>query len=158
MAFAAVIAAIGIGIKALNDYADKQRNKDKYALENATKAAEELKNQYNELKSAYEEFKDTINGYEDIKNGLNDITKGTQEYRDSIREDNEKALQLIKSHKELSGQYSINEDGLIVFKQNALENAQNAQSKKVAQAQAASYGAEAAKLEAENQYNQTGSQ
>jgi hypothetical protein len=47
-----------------------------------------------------------VSGYESAKQGLDDLTKGTTEYKQAVMEANEKALELIKTNKNLS--YTIN--------------------------------------------------
>lgn len=132
----AVVAAIGLIVAAvklsINAY-----NADANAAKEAAAAAEEAAKAFEEAQTAYENFKSSMEGYEDAVDGLKELTKGTVEYKEQLMKANEEALKLIKSQDLMYGRdYDYTKDGLIEFKDGALERAKEKEYQQMESAQA----------------------
>lgn len=132
---AAVVAAAA-AIKAASDF----YNRFEIAAKKARETADALNESYEQVKSTESEFRDNIKKYNEGVEGLEKLTRGTDEYKEAVRQANESALALIKTHKNLA--YEINADGLIVIDEGSLLAAQHDSVRKEARALAASLAAE----------------
>ena len=154
-ALVALVAVIGVvvgvakGLSAL-------WNADANAAAKAAEAASQLKDKYNETRQAYEDLKSSITDHENAVESIKDLERGTLEWRDAIRDANTQALELIDTLDLVQGQdYYIDKDGLIQFKDGVLEEAMEAESQKVNQAQANSIMADQTARNAQIKSDQT---
>lgn len=106
----AVVAVVWLAVKAHNADAEAAK-KAAEAYKEAAKAAEEAK-------AAYEELANTMSEYKELADGIKELDESTQEYKDSLEQANEKAMDLIKSNKELAQYAKRNDQGLITFEGN----------------------------------------
>lgn len=143
----AAIVAAAAAIKAASDY----YNRFEIAAQKARETADALSEAYEETKSTESEFRDNISKYEDGVDGLKKLTKGTDEYKEAVRQANETALALLKTHKNL--RYEIGDDGLIKIDEASLLSAQRKSLEReavaFASAQAAEQEYDNARLEAD---------
>ena len=134
--------------------ADKAWNKTKYEAEAAAEASKLANEEFSKAKESYDAFKDSVSKYSEATSALNDLEKGTVEYREKVLEANEAALKLIQTIDGLS--YSINaETKLIELNEEAWEDAQEAQLKKMESAQAYAAFANQRSQDAQLAYEQT---
>ena len=115
----AAIAAIVIGIKKWkeeNPTLEEQLKRQNEELEKATDRA-------NAAKEAYENLKNTITNYEDAVKSLEELTEGTKEFEEALKKANAEARKLIEEYN-IEGAY-INEQGLLVFPEESLDNAES---------------------------------
>lgn len=124
IAAAAMIALIYAAVKAQNAEAE--------AAARASQNLENLTNRYAELTEAVKAFKDEASNYDEAVEALKDLEKGSEEYKNKLEEANKAAKDLIETYK-LFGEYSIDNNGLIVFNEGALEDAQSELEKQTAQ-------------------------
>lgn len=115
-AVAAVVAIVYLLVKAYNHDADaaKKAEAEQRKLANTAKSAND----------AFRQLKDTITSYSDAVDGLKDLTKGTEEYTAAVEAANEKAQELADSNAELAAKMYRGNDGLLKFRDNALEDYQ----------------------------------
>lgn len=120
----AVIGAVAAGIYLLVNKYNEAENATKRATEQAKIAAE----QYEKVKTKYDELKKSLEDYEDARDAIKYLVEGTDEWKESIVEANDKALELIDTYDELQGKYHYNADTkLIEFDEGALEDLKNNQ-------------------------------
>ena len=140
VAASVAIAAVAIS-KAIDYY-----HRHEAAADRAAESAARLAESYNEVKEAETAFRDSVSSYESAKEGLDQLTKGTTEYKEAVMQANEKALELLKTNKDLS--YTIDKDtGLIEIDEEELAKAEEASLHKEKMAQ---YSALAAEQNAKN--------
>lgn len=112
--YVAIVAAV-VGVTWL---AVKAYNADAEAAKKAAEAHREAAEAAQEAKAAYEELADTISEYKELVDGIEELDRSTQEYKDSLEQANEKAMELIRSNKELAQYAKRNDQGLITFEGN----------------------------------------
>ena len=115
-----VVAAVGALVIA---YQQAQKNSPEGKLKALTEKAEESQKAADEAKQSYEGLKDTIEGYDGAIQKIEELTKGTKEFKDAVEEANTKARELIETYGIASGFY-IDENGIIRFEENVLEDAE----------------------------------
>lgn len=113
----------------------KAYNADKEAAEKAAKKTEELTERYKEIKDANEKFTSSLSGYKDAVKNMQQLDKKTVEYKKALIEANEKALDLLKTNKELAKYAQRDKDGLITFSEQGLNQIEKEQTYKLLQAQ-----------------------
>lgn len=117
----AAIAALVIIIKKIQEW----RDRDNVAAEKAAENAKVLKERYNETKEAYEKMISSMEEYQTARDGLDSLVEGTDEFKDALKEANDKALELIKTYGLIRGQdYEVN-NGRINIYDSALEKKKN---------------------------------
>lgn len=124
---AAAIAATAIAVYSLV----KAYNAEAEALEKANESLERQTEITSRLREEHKALQELIEGYEEAYNSINNLKKGTEEYSQAIAQANEKAVELIETLG-LFGQWEYGEDGLIVIKQDAVQNAYDQKTKDVA--------------------------
>ena len=129
------IAAIGIALGLVigtiyltNRAITKQNRK----LEEMKEKSAELKEEADKTKNAYTELNNTISDYRDGLSAINELAKGTEEFGNAIEESNSKAKDLIETLG-LFGEYDIDENGIIIIHDEALEQARKEQREKAVQ-------------------------
>lgn len=140
---AVVAGAITLAVAQYNSY--------ETAAKNAAEAEKMLNEELDQTKEEYSQFTSLQTGYEDAINKTKELTKGTAEYNEALLNANEQAMQLIEKY-DLMGQYHF-ENGVIVFDEGALEEAQQKQLEKLANAQANSYMGSIATSQAQGEAN-----
>lgn len=115
----AVVAAIGV-LTAAVVLGTKAWNADAEAAKKATEASKALGDEYKQTKAAYEELKQSIADYKDAQTAIDELTVGTEEWRDAIRDANDKVLELIQNYPILA-KYMSNENGRLVISDEGLE-------------------------------------
>ena len=130
---AAVAAAVAIVIGTVS-LAISQFNEDANNAQNAAEMAGVLATEFQNVKSSYENFASSIQSYKDLEGSLDGLTKGTLEYQEALFNANNEALNLINTHSELAGQYTM-ENGVIKFNDGALEEVQQAELERMNQMQ-----------------------
>lgn len=127
----AIAAAVGllIGIIYLGNRAITKQNRK---LEEMKEKSAELKEEADETKNAYTELNNTISDYKDGLTAINELEKGTEEFGNAIEESNSKAKDLIETLG-LFGEYDIDENGIIIIHDEALEEARKKQRDEAAQ-------------------------
>ena len=148
----AVVVAIAAVSFALYESA-KAYDADANAAKGTADTVEKLTDRYNELTTTVEEFKSAVSDYEDAVNGLNKLDKQTQEYADALEDANKKAQDLVETYN-LWGQ-TYKENGLIKFKDGALEAAQEDKENKARSTENALYGAKISNNQAQLELNKT---
>ncbi len=152
LALAAAIAAVILVAKGIAYI----WNADSRAAEQAAEAASRLKDKFNETQQAYNDLKSTIEDHESAVESIKDLERGTLEWRDAIRDANTQALELINTLGLVKDEdYTIDKDGLIQFKDGVIEEALEAESQKVNQAQANSIMADQTAKNAQLKSDQT---
>lgn len=144
----AVAAAVAIYVAAIN----AQVNADKAAAEAAREKADSLKDAYEETQKAAEDLKTTIEDYSKAIDSIDALDKTTREYKEAIIEANEKALELLKTNKELAKYASRNDDGLIIISDEGLDALLDKQLQNVASVQLEYLKAESDSLMADLEY------
>lgn len=136
---AIVAASVAIAAVAISKASEYYHRHETAAL-SAAEAANRLAESYNKVKEAETTFRDNISGYENAKEGLDQLIKGTTEYKQAVMDANAKALELLKTNKDLS--YTINKDtGLIEIDKEQLAKAEEESLHKEKMAQYASLAA-----------------
>lgn len=146
------VAILGITAYALYQAA-KAYDADANAAKGTADTVEKLTDRYNELTTTVEEFKSAVSDYEDAVNGLDKLDKQTQEYADALEDANKKAQDLVETYN-LWGQ-TYKENGLIKFKDGALEAAQEDKENKTRSTENALYGAKISNNQAQLELNKT---
>lgn len=123
---AAAVAAMIIGgvFTAISIGSSGQQSESEKKEEALGESVNQLTAELDKAKEAAEGFKEATSDYTESENAINKLTKGTQEYSDAIQEANEKARELIDQYGLLSDQYYVDDRGVIVIKQEALEEKQ----------------------------------
>ena len=134
--YAALALAIG-AVVAIGKVLYDAYHKDAEGAKQAAEQAKVLTERYNKLKTAAEELNDAIADYQDARDALGELEKGTDEYAEALENANQKARDLIETYG-LWDQYEY-KDGLITFKDGALEQAQQKADDAATQAQAQMY-------------------
>ena len=113
-------AVVGVGYLIYEDF-----NKAKKASEQAAKAAQDAKKNYDELKESFKNLTSSISDYKDAKTALNELTTGTEEWRDAVNDLNDKVLQLIENFPELANYLERTEDGILSINQKGFDEVTN---------------------------------
>lgn len=113
-------AVVGVGYLIYEDF-----NKAKKASEQAAKAAQDAKKNYDELKESFKNLTSSISDYKDAKTALNELTTGTEEWRDAVNDLNDKVLQLIENFPELANYLERTEDGILSINQEGFDEVTN---------------------------------
>lgn len=129
--YIAVIAAIGTAIYGVV----KAYNADADAAKESAIQTQKLKDAYQETKQAADNFKSTLNDYNSAVDNIRTLTAGTDEYKTAIIEANEKAIDLLKTNKDLAKYAYTDENGLISFTKEGRDKILQEQYEKVASAQ-----------------------
>lgn len=117
---AGIGAVVGVGYLIYEDF-----NKAKKASEQAAKAAQDAKKNYDELKESFKNLTSSISDYKDAKTALNELTTGTEEWRDAVNDLNDKVLQLIENFPELANYLERTEDGILSINQEGFDEVTN---------------------------------
>ena len=144
---AAGIAIIAGGIA----WGVNQAKKAEKAVEKAKERVKELQGVLDTVKSTYDDFMSKTQAYESAKSGIDSLTKGTKEYQEAVFKANQAAMDLLATHKNLK--YEV-KDGLIVFDETSLANAERAQKDALARTQASKYAADQSLIAAETNLQQ----
>ena len=140
--FAGLVAIIGLavaGVKTLND----KLHEDSIAAKEAAEHADLMAEKYNKLAEEANKFKESVSNYDTAVESLKKLEKGTDEYKDAITKANEEAQKLIELYGLWDKVKGYDENGLIVFKDNAL---QEVQAEKDTAANNAKWEADAARI------------
>lgn len=113
-------AVVGVGYLIYKDF-----NKAKEAAEQAAKAAQGAKRNYDNLKESFKNLTSAITDYKDAKTALNELTTGTEEWRDAVNDLNDKVLQLIENFPELANYLERTEDGILSINQEGFDEITN---------------------------------
>ena len=115
------------------------------------KLVQENEEAFTNAKNAAEELKNTINGYDSAVDKLSDLKKGTKEYEEALKEANAAAEELIEKYG-LFDQYEV-KDGVITFKDGALDKLQAEQDAETAGAKSKLYASKIMQSEAQQNYD-----
>lgn len=146
----AIAAAIALTTVVIYE-AVKAANASKKAMEDASHAVEQLTTYYEEAKTAAEDLKSAISDWDEQVDALDDLIKGTDEYKEALEKANDQARELIETYG-LYSKFHYDENGLIVFDEGALEEAQAKADAEAQAAQSALYGAKAQAAKTSNDY------
>lgn len=141
-AVAGVIAAISVGVVLLYD--NWKKNDPGEQLKQTKEAAEGLKKQVDEAKSAADELASSFDNYKNARKQLEECTKGTQEWEEALRGVNSAALEVLDNlpsdmtAEEIRDLYSRDENGMIKFDEDKMNNVQEEAQNRVDKAQFAS--------------------
>ena len=127
-AIAALVAIVWLAVKAFEAWKASTPEGKLAAAKEAAAAAGEA---FERAKTAAEELKTTIEEYDTAIDKLKGLTKGTLEYEEAVMTANEAAMKLIQSSDALTGKYYIDQEGIIRFNSDALDEAQKEQQKVV---------------------------
>lgn len=148
-AIVAIIGLVTVGIKALSD----AYNADAKAAQQAAEAAQEAKKAFGDAKTAADSLKTTISDYTDALSQLKDLKSGTEEYTEALETANTKAKELIETFGLYDEAYTQN--GMILFKDNSLENLQARADSAVKAAEAQKYSTQISANQAKLRSDQT---
>ena len=148
-AIVAIIGLVTVGIKALSD----AYNADAIAAQQAAEAAQEAKKAFGDAKTAADNLKTTISDYTDALSQLKDLKSGTEEYTEALESANAKAKELIETFGLYDEAYTQN--GMILFKDNSLENLQARADSAVRAAEAQRYSTQISANQAKLRSDQT---
>lgn len=148
-AIVAIIGLVTVGIKALSD----AYNADAKAAQQAAEAAQEAKKAFGDAKTAADNLKTTISDYTDALSQLKDLKSGTEEYTKALETANTKAKELIETFGLYDEAYTQN--GMILFKDNSLENLQARADSAVKAAEAQKYSTQISANQAKLRSDQT---
>ena len=148
-AIVAIIGLVTVGIKALSD----AYNTDAKAAQQAAEAAQEAKKAFGDAKTAADNLKTTISDYTDALSQLKDLKSGTEEYTKALETANTKAKELIETFGLYDEAYTQN--GMILFKDNSLENLQARADSAVKAAEAQKYSTQISANQAKLRSDQT---
>lgn len=148
-AIVAIIGLVTVGIKALSD----AYNADAIAAQQAAEAAQEAKKAFGDAKTAADNLKTTISDYTDALHQLKDLKSGTEEYTEALESANAKAKELIETFGLYDEAYTQN--GMILFKDNSLENLQARADSAVRAAEAQKYSTQISANQAKLRSDQT---
>lgn len=148
-AIVAIIGLVTVGIKALSD----AYNADAIAAQQAAEAAQEAKKAFGDAKTAADNLKTTISDYTDALSQLKDLKSGTEEYTEALESANAKAKELIETFGLYDEAYTQN--GMILFKDNSLENLQARADSAVKAAEAQRYSTQISANQAKLRSDQT---
>lgn len=148
-AIVAIIGLVTVGIKALSD----AYNADAIAAQQAAEAAQEAKKAFGDAKTAADNLKTTISDYTDALSQLKDLKSGTEEYTKALETANTKAKELIETFGLYDEAYTQN--GMILFKDNSLENLQARADSAVKAAEAQKYSTQISANQAKLRSDQT---
>lgn len=151
IALAAIIFVVVSAVQAIT----AKYNEDAIAAENAANAAKNLAEAYNEVKEEYNSMIEAMENYQSAREGLESLTKGTQEYREALNQANEAALELIKLGNLVKGEDYTIENGEIIIKDEAMQEAKTAKFNEMQDAYAASTMAQAKAAQAKAKSDQT---
>lgn len=139
---AGVIAAISVAVVLLYD--NWKKNDPGEQLKQTKEAAEGLKKQVDEAKSAADELASSFDNYKNARKQLEECTKGTQEWEEALRGVNSAALEVLDNlpsdmtAEEIRDLYSRDENGMIKFDEDKMNNVQEEAQNRVDKAQFAS--------------------
>lgn len=88
------------------------KNSPEKKLERAKKATEEAKQAAQEAQERYDSLNSSIDSLKEQYSTLDSLTKGTEEWRDAVKETNDKVLELMGNYAEL-GKYVNLENGVL---------------------------------------------
>ena len=135
----AALVAIALIVVSVVNAITKANNADAEAAKNAEEAAENLAEAYNQCKEEYEKLKESISDHQSALEAIESLTKGTREWKDAIREANEKARELIESYHLIKDKdYTIDSDGIIRFNEGVKDRLVNEKADELAGKEAAS--------------------
>lgn len=97
-----VAGIVGLVALVVKWYKSMKANSPEGQLKKAQKATEEAKEKAEQAKQAYDDLNSSISSLKDQYSTLETLTKGTEEWRDKVKETNEKVLELIGSYSELA--------------------------------------------------------
>ena len=141
------IAAVVVAVISAVTYAIHKRieklNEDSIAAKEAAEHADLMAEKYNKLAEEANKFKESVSNYDTAVESLKKLEKGTDEYKDAIAKANEEAQKLIELYGLWDKVKGYDENGLIVFKDNAL---QGVQAEKDTAANNAKWEADAARI------------
>lgn len=141
-AVAGVIAAISVAV--VLAYDNWKKNDPGEQLKQTKEAAEGLKKQVDEAKSAVDELASSFDNYKNARKQLEECTKGTQEWEEALRGVNSAALEVLDNlpsdmtAEEIRDLYSRDENGMIKFDEDKMNNVQEEAQNRVDKAQFAS--------------------
>lgn len=92
-------------------------------LNKVNETLKETKTAFEEASQSVEDLKSSLNSLDEAHNNLKDLTKGTVEYSQALLSANEIAGELMRTHKSLALNASIDEDGLITFNEKGIKEA-----------------------------------
>ena len=116
VAIAAVVAIVGLAIKAFQDW---KASTPEGKLEAAKEATSAMATAANEANTSYQNLLNTINGYDSAISALEGLEAGTQEFTNALITANEKAWELIDTYGLIQGQnWDYGQNGEIIIKQN----------------------------------------
>lgn len=120
----ALITAVTAGIIALAIHQKKvaESKTVEARLEKAQKATENAKESANEAEEAYNELLSAGQSYTDLRAKLDDLTEGAQAWTEALLEANAAAIELAQDYPELAGMMTRDENGVLGFKEGALED------------------------------------
>lgn len=136
----AITAAVG-GLSFVIYEVHQAITKTERDLAKATEEAENLNNSFKKLNSTYQEFLNTASQYQGIVDSLKELKKNTNEYEEAVARANEQALILLDTNEELQASAYRTIDGLIEFKEGALEAIEASKKTDVENTRQLSFGA-----------------
>ena len=151
IALAAIVFVVVSAVQAIT----AKYNEDAIAAENAANAAKNLAEAYNEVKEEYNSMIAAMENYQSAREGLESLTKGTQEYREALNQANEAALELIKLGNLVKDEDYTIENGEIIIKDEAMQEAKTEKFNEMQEAYAASTMAQAKAAQAKAKSDQT---
>ena len=101
-------------------------NSPEKQLQDLTNATTEAKTAFDEASESVESLKTSLESLKEAHKNLEALTKGTTEYTEALLKANEQAGELMRTNKSLSLGASVDENGLINFSQESIEQAQKA--------------------------------
>lgn len=110
----AMAAIAGLVALVAKWYKSVKANSPEGKLKKAQEATEKAKEAADQAKQAYDNLNSSIESLKDKYSTLENLTKGTAEWRDTVKETNEKVLELVGSYKEL-GNYVSFENGVLTI-------------------------------------------
>lgn len=110
----AMTALAGLVALVAKWYKYVKANSPEGKLKKAQEATEKAKEAADQAKQAYDNLNSSIESLRDKYSTLENLTKGTTEWRDAVKETNEKVLELVGSYKEL-GNYINFKNGVLTI-------------------------------------------
>ena len=123
--FAPIILGIVAALGGVAYFVYKDFNKAKDAAEEAEKAAQGAKEQYNDLKESFKNLTSAISDYKDAQTALKELTTGTEEWYDAVNDLNDKVLELIDNFPQLAKYLTRDENGVLSIGEQGFEEAKN---------------------------------
>lgn len=99
-------------------------------LKKAQKATENAKESADDAEEAYNELLNAGQDYTDLRAKLDSLTEGTQGWTEALLEANAAAIALAQDYPELAGMMTRDENGVLGFKEGALEDFYSQKQKK----------------------------